>query len=75
MIQRAKDAIADTIAAIAFGAHLPWSRMIVNYASAARQRRQSLRVRAGAQLQAPRPRPSPTARLAHAFEMDNPDLG
>ena len=33
VIQRAKDAIADTIAAIAFGAHLSWSRMVVAYAS------------------------------------------
>ena len=30
VVQRAKDAVADTIAAIAFGAHLPWSRMIVD---------------------------------------------
>src|SRR3981081_2197349 len=32
VIQRAKDTIADTITAIAFGAHLPWSRIIVDYA-------------------------------------------
>src|SRR5438045_2965196 len=32
VIQRAKDTIADTIAAIAFGAHLPWSRIVVDYA-------------------------------------------
>ena len=29
VIQRAKDCIADTIAAIAFGAALPWSRMLL----------------------------------------------
>lgn len=28
VIQRAKDCIADTVAAIAYGAHLPWSRII-----------------------------------------------
>ena len=32
VVQRAKDTIADTIAAIAFGAHLPWSRIVVDHA-------------------------------------------
>jgi 2-methylcitrate dehydratase PrpD len=71
VIQRAKDAIADTIAAIAFGAHLPWSRMIVNYA-AQRGKGGKSRVFApgGAKLQAPAAAFA-NGSLAHAFEMDN----
>src|SRR5436190_14717757 len=33
VIQRAKDAIADTVAVATFGGDLPWSRMIAAYAS------------------------------------------
>src|ERR1051325_3550376 len=71
VVQRAKDAIADTIAAIAFGAHLPWSRMIVNYA-AQRGAGGKARVFApgGPELQAPAAALANGA-LAHAFEMDN----
>src|SRR6266851_4262269 len=32
VVQRAKDCIADTAAAVLFGFDLPWSRMIVDYA-------------------------------------------
>ena len=32
VIQRAKDAIADTVAVATFGGDLPWSRMIAAYA-------------------------------------------
>src|SRR4051794_18852 len=71
VVQRAKDAIADTIAAIAFGAHLPWSRIIVDYA---KQRGAGGKARVfapgGARLQAPMAAFANGA-LAHAFEMDN----
>jgi 2-methylcitrate dehydratase PrpD len=71
VVQRAKDAIADTIAAIAFGAHLPWSRTIVGYAG---QRGSGGKARVlapgGARLQAPMAAFANGA-LAHAFEMDN----
>ena len=71
VIQRAKDAIADTIAAIAFGAHLPWSRIIADYA---RRRGAGGKARVfapgGARLQAPMAAFANGA-LAHAFEMDN----
>jgi 2-methylcitrate dehydratase PrpD len=71
VIQRAKDTIADTIAAIAFGAHLPWSRMILGYAQ---QRGAGGKARVfapgGARLQAPSAAFANGA-LAHAFEMDN----
>ncbi len=71
VIQRAKDAIADTIAAIAFGAHLPWSRMVVSYA-AQRGAGGKSRVFApgGPKLQAPAAALA-NGTLAHAFEMDN----
>ena len=71
VVQRAKDAIADTIAAIAFGAHLPWSRIIVDYAKH-RGAGGKARVFApsGARLQAPMAAFANGA-LAHAFEMDN----
>jgi len=71
VVQRAKDAIADTIAAIAFGAHLPWSRIIVDYA---RRRGAGGKSRVfapgGARLHAPMAAFANGA-LAHAFEMDN----
>src|SRR5258708_7269277 len=71
VIQRAKDTIADTIAAIAFGAHLPWSRIVVDYAGRRGAGGKS-RVFApgGARLQAPMAAFANCA-LAHAFEMDN----
>jgi 2-methylcitrate dehydratase PrpD len=71
VIQRAKDAIADTVAAIAFGAHLPWSRIVVGYAT---RRGGSGKARVfapgGGRLQAPMAAFANGA-LAHAFEMDN----
>lgn len=75
VIERAKDTIADTIAAIAFGAHLPWSRMILAYAGrrgAGGKARAKARVFApgGLSLQAPMAAFANGA-LAHAFEMDN----
>jgi 2-methylcitrate dehydratase PrpD len=71
VVQRAKDAIADTVAAIAFGAGLPWSRIILDYANR-RGGRGTARVLApgGARLQAPMAAFANGA-LAHAFEMDN----
>lgn len=71
VIQRAKDCIADTIAAIAFGAGLPWSRIILDYA-----RRQGaggksrLLAPGGVRVRAPMAALANGA-LAHAFEMDN----
>jgi 2-methylcitrate dehydratase PrpD len=71
VIQRAKDCIADTIATIAFGAGLPWSRMILRYAG---QRggggKSRVLAPGGHRLQAPMAAFANGA-LAHAFEMDN----
>src|SRR5262249_37591676 len=71
VIQRAKDAIADTIAAIAFGAHLPWSRMIVNYAAQrGKGGKAYLFAPGGANLQPPAAAFA-SGSPAHAFEMDS----
>src|SRR5262249_37662619 len=73
VVQRAKDCIADTIAAIAFGADLPWSRIVLNYA---RRRggggggKSRVLAPGGARLTAPMAAFANGA-LAHAFEMDN----
>src|SRR6187549_1707329 len=75
VVQRAKDAIADTIAAIAFGAHLPWSRMVVNYAvqrgaGGKASSKSHVFAPGGPKLQAPAAALA-NGTLAHAFEMDN----
>ena len=71
VVQRAKDCIADTIATIAFGADLPWSRIVLRYAA---QRGAGGKSRVlepgGKRLQAPMAAFANGA-LAHAFEMDN----
>jgi len=78
VLQRAKDCIADTVAAIIYGAELPWSKMIIAYA-----RRNSAAgtssilgdggapVHAGAAALA-------NGAMTHAFELDSltkPDSG
>jgi 2-methylcitrate dehydratase PrpD len=71
VVERAKHCITDTVAAIVFGHHLPWSRMIVAFAekNGAGGKSRILgpggaRVHAGAAALA-------NGALAHAFEMDN----
>ena len=78
VVQRAKDCMADTVAAIIFGAELPWSKMIIAYArkNSAQGRRSILGtggspVHAGAAALA-------NGAMTHAFELDNltkPDTG
>jgi 2-methylcitrate dehydratase PrpD len=70
VVQRAKDCIADTVAAIAFGADLPWSRIVVGYASRGTGGRSRLLAPGGGRVQAPMAALANGA-LAHAFEMDN----
>jgi len=71
VIQRAKDAIADTVAVATFGGDLPWSRMIAAYAkrngSGGRSR---ILGRRDALVHAPSAALANGA-FAHAFEMDN----
>jgi 2-methylcitrate dehydratase PrpD len=71
VVQRAKDCIADTVAAIAYGAALPWSRMVLRYASRTGAGGKSRVLEpGGALLRAPMAAFANGA-LAHAFEMDN----
>jgi 2-methylcitrate dehydratase PrpD len=71
VIQRAKDCIADTVAAIAFGADLPWSRIILGYARRGGASGKSrILAPGGARVTAPLAAFANGA-LAHAFEMDN----
>jgi 2-methylcitrate dehydratase PrpD len=71
VIQRAKDCIADTVAAIAFGADLPWSRIILRYARRGGASGKSrILAPGGARVTAPQAAFANGA-LAHAFEMDN----
>src|SRR3989442_1716478 len=71
VIQRAKDAIADTVAVATFGGDLPWSRMIAAYA-----KRNGTGGRSRILGQRDALVHAPSAALAngaftHAFEMDN----
>jgi 2-methylcitrate dehydratase PrpD len=71
IVARAKDCIADTVAAIICGAALPWSRIVINYA----QRngpggRCRILGAAGSGVTAPAAALANGA-LAHAFELDS----
>ena len=71
VVQRAKDCIADTVAVIAFGAALPWSRIVLRYAGRmGRGGKSRVLQPGGALLHAPMAAFANGA-LAHAFEMDN----
>ncbi len=71
VVQRAKDCIADTLAVIAFGAALPWSRIVLRYAGRTGAGGKSRVLEpGGALLRAPMAAFANGA-LAHAFEMDN----
>src|SRR5205085_4645236 len=71
VVQRAKGTIADTIATIAYGAHLPWSRMVIDYAKRNGVRGKSrILAPGGAQIAAPAAALANGA-MAHAFELDN----
>jgi 2-methylcitrate dehydratase PrpD len=78
VVQRAKDCIADTVAAIVYGGELPWSKMIVAYAQRTSGTGKSsilgsggAPVHAGAAALA-------NGAMTHAFELDSltkPDTG
>jgi 2-methylcitrate dehydratase PrpD len=71
VVQRAKDAIADTVATILFGVDLPWSRIIVDYAKRNGAGGRSRILGAGdVPLHAPAAALANGA-IAHAFELDN----
>jgi 2-methylcitrate dehydratase PrpD len=71
VLQRAKDCIADTVAAIVFGAELPWSRMIIAQARrAGAAGRSSILGTEGGPVQATAAALANGA-MTHAFELDN----
>jgi 2-methylcitrate dehydratase PrpD len=71
VVQRAKDCIADTVAVIAYGAALPWSKIVLRYAARNGAGGKSRVLEpGGALLHAPMAAFANGA-LAHAFEMDN----
>jgi 2-methylcitrate dehydratase PrpD len=78
VVQRAKDCISDTVAAIVFGGELPWSKMIVAYAKRnSGTGRSSILGSGGAPVNAGAAALANGA-MTHAFELDSltkPDSG
>jgi 2-methylcitrate dehydratase PrpD len=78
VVQRAKDCIADTVAAIVYGGELPWSKMIIAYAQrTSGAGRSSILGAGGASVQAGAAALANGA-MTHAFELDSltkPDSG
>jgi 2-methylcitrate dehydratase PrpD len=71
VIERAKQCITDTIAAVVFGYDLPWSRMMVAFAAKnGAEGKSRILGPGGPALRAPAAALANGA-LAHAFEMDN----
>jgi 2-methylcitrate dehydratase PrpD len=71
VVQRAKDCIIDTVAAIICGAALPWSRIVIGYAARTGPGGQCRILGTGsAPVQAPAAALANGA-LAHAFELDS----
>jgi 2-methylcitrate dehydratase PrpD len=71
VVQRAKDCIADTVAVTAFGAALPWSRMVLRYAGRTGAGGSSRALEPGGPLLRAPMAAFANGALAHAFEMDN----
>ena len=71
VVERAKHAIADTVATIVFGYDLPWSRIVVAYAEKNGAGGRSVILGpGGARVHAPAAALA-NGTLAHAFELDN----
>jgi 2-methylcitrate dehydratase PrpD len=70
VIQRAKDCIIDTFACIAFGATLPWSRIVLSYADHNGAGGKSHIIGGSSGITAPMAALANGA-LAHAFELDS----
>jgi 2-methylcitrate dehydratase PrpD len=77
-LQRAKDCITDAVATIIYGADLPWSRIIIDYARGAGSGGRSRILGAGPAGVHPAMAALAQGAMAHAFELDNltkPDSG
>jgi 2-methylcitrate dehydratase PrpD len=78
VVQRAKDCISDTVAAIIFGAELPWSKIIIGYARRNSASGSSAILGTGGPLVHAGAAALANGALAHAFELDSltkPDSG
>ncbi len=78
VLQRAKDTIIDAVAVIVYGAQLPWSRIVMDYARRNGGGGKSKILGGGDDGLHPPSAALANGALAHAFEMDNltnPDSG
>ncbi len=71
VVDRAKQCITDTIAAIIFGYDLPWSRIVVAFAEKSGAGGKSRILGPGGAAVQPPAAALANGTLAHAFEMDN----
>jgi 2-methylcitrate dehydratase PrpD len=69
-IRRAKDCIADTVAAMLWGSAMPWSRTICRYAAAAGAAGRSAILAPGTPTVHPAAAALANGAMAHAFEQD-----
>ena len=69
-LERARNTICDTVGAIVYGYDLPWSQMIVDYATKYGQGGPSRILGPGAPLVQPSMAALANGSLAHAFELD-----
>ncbi|MGI4946445.1 MAG: MmgE/PrpD family protein [Janthinobacterium lividum] len=77
-LQRAKDCMTDAVATIVYGADLPWSRMIIDYARGTSAAGRSRILGTGPDGVTPAAAALAQGAMAHAFELDNltkPDSG
>src|SRR3984957_19007768 len=70
VVAKAKDIIADTVAACICGAEMPWSRIVIDYAERTGPGGASKTLGRGSSVQAPSAALANGA-LAHAFELDS----
>jgi len=70
VVAHAKDIIADTVAACIYGADMPWSRIVIDYAERTGPGGRSHILGRGTSVQAPAAALANGA-LAHAFELDS----
>lgn len=69
-LERAKNTICDTVGAITFGYGLPWSQMVVDYATKYGPGGKSRILGPGGSLVQPQMAALANGALAHAFELD-----
>jgi 2-methylcitrate dehydratase PrpD len=78
VLQRAKDCMTDTVAAIVYGAELPWSKMIIAYAQKNSAPGKSYILGSGGAPVHAGAAALSNGAMTHAFELDNltkPDSG